>query len=51
MVIFVTVKQLKDALQNFDDNMEVVISPTNSIYLYDVRSVGSSNVNSFWSIH
>lgn len=43
-----TVKELKSILNDFDDNMEVVIQQSNSRYVDEIRGATKKEMRSMW---
>lgn len=47
-----TIKELKDLLDNFDDDEEVIISDSSrygNVYAYEVRAVNKANFTPYYS--
>lgn len=43
-----TVGELREILEEFDDDMEVVIKPSNSIYVDGIRGVKTKELRPYW---
>lgn len=43
-----TIKELKSILNDFDENMEIVIQPSNSRYVDEIRGATKKEMRSMW---
>lgn len=43
-----TVRELIEELENYDGNMEVVMKPSNSMYVEEIQGMGKRTIRSFY---